>query len=97
MAFIIWCQYIGPTLFLALYNTIYDTSLESQLHTYAPNVNATAVITAGATRFRGMVSAQNLPEVLVAYSNSVDRTFYLQAGAAVVAWAFAWGMGWKDI
>ncbi|KAK6065034.1 MFS multidrug transporter [Seiridium cupressi] len=78
MAFTVWCQYTGPTIFLTLYNTIFDTSLRSQIPKYASNVDAQAVIAAGATRFRSL-------------------TFYLQAGAGVVAWVSAWGMGWKDI
>lgn len=97
MAFCVWCQYIGPTVFLTLYNTIFDSSLRSQIPEYAPDVDAQAVIAAGATRFRGLVSAQDLPGVLVAFSTSLDYTFYLQAGAGVIAWVSAWGMGWKDI
>ena len=97
MAFSVWCQYIGPTIFLTLYNTIFDTSLRSQLPKHAPGVNAQAVIAAGATRFRSIVKPGELLGVLVAFSNSLDNTFYLQAAAGVVAWVAAWGMGWKDI
>ncbi|EXJ84209.1 hypothetical protein A1O3_04876 [Capronia epimyces CBS 606.96] len=97
LAFIVWCQYIGPAIFLSLYNTIFDTSLRPQLREHAPNTNANAIIMAGATEFRRIVHAQDLPGVLVAFSNSLDRVFYLVAAAGVVAWFAAWGMGWKDI
>ena len=97
MAFIVWCQYIGPAILLTLYNTIFDASLRSQLHEQAPNADAEAIILAGATGFRNVVDAVDLPGVLVAYSNSLDRVFYLVAAAGVVAWFSAWGMGWKDI
>lgn len=97
MAFIVWCQYIGPTIFLALYNTIFDTSLRSQLRVQAPNADADAIIAAGATGFRSVVDRQDLYDVLVAYSNSLDRVFYLVAAAGAVSWCAAWGMGWKDI
>ncbi|KAI0427498.1 major facilitator superfamily domain-containing protein [Xylaria sp. FL1042] len=96
-AFIVWCQYIGPTIFLTLYNVVFDAGLRSQLQSRAPNVDAEAVIHAGATGFRKIVSAQDLPKVLVAYSTSLDYTFALGAGAAVVALVAALGMGWKDI
>jgi len=97
MAFAVWCQYIGPTIFLTLYNTIFDTSLKSQLRVYAPGINPEIIIAAGATRFRSFVSHQDLPGVLKAFSTSLDHTFYLQAGAGVLAWCTAWGMGWKVI
>jgi hypothetical protein len=97
MAFTVWCQYIGPTIFLTLYNTIFDTSLKSQLREHVPDANAELIIAAGATRFRSFVSPQDLPGVLKAFSTSLDHTFYLQAAAGVVAWCAAWGMGWNKI
>ncbi|KAK7742342.1 hypothetical protein SLS53_004487 [Cytospora paraplurivora] len=97
MAFLVWCQYIGPAIFLALYNTVFDTSLKSQLREQAPNADATAIIDAGATGFRSIVEPQDLQSVLRAYTNSLDIVFYLVAGAGAVSWFAAWGMGWKDI
>ncbi|KAI1296448.1 major facilitator superfamily domain-containing protein [Xylaria venustula] len=96
-AFIVWCQYIGPTIFLTLYNVLFDTSLRSQLQLQAPNVDVEAIINAGATGFRNVVSSQDLPKVLVAYSTSLDYVFYLGAAAGVVALAAALGMDWNDI
>ncbi|KAH8657848.1 major facilitator superfamily domain-containing protein [Xylariales sp. PMI_506] len=97
MAFIVWCQYIGPTIFLTLYNTVFDISLRSQLPEQAPGANAESIIAAGATGFRELVSPQELPGVLVAYANSLDRVFYLIAAVAALSWISAWGMGWNDI
>lgn len=34
-AFIVWCQYIGPTLFLVLFNTVSDNSIKLQLRIQA--------------------------------------------------------------
>lgn len=97
MAFAVWCQYIGPTIFLTLYNIVFDTSLRTQLQKYAPGNNPDVIIAAGATRFRSFVGPQDLPGVLKAFANSLDHTFYLQAGAGVAAWITAWGMGWMRI
>ena len=88
---------MGPTIFLNLYNTIFTTSLKSELADHAPNTNAASVVAAGATQFRKLVGAADLPAVLVAYSNSLDRVFYLVAAAGCVAFAAAFGMGFKDI
>ena len=55
------------------------------------------MIAAGATAIRTAIAADNVPGVLLAYSKSVDRVFYLAVGAAVGCFIFAWGMGWKDI
>ncbi|KAI1746389.1 major facilitator superfamily domain-containing protein [Xylaria scruposa] len=96
-AVLVFAQYIGPTIFLTLYNTIFSSSLTPQLHTHAPNANAQAIINAGATRFRNIVDPSDLPGVLIAYSNSIDRVYYLVAAVGAVAFVAAFGMGWKDI
>lgn len=97
MAFVVWSQYIGPTVFLSIFNTIFQTSLLSQLPKQAPNTNASAVIEAGASAFRSVVPQEDLHGVLVAYSNSLDHVFYLIAALGCVAFFAAFGMGWNDI
>ncbi|KAL3461910.1 major facilitator superfamily domain-containing protein [Aspergillus heterothallicus] len=84
-------------LFLSFANTILTNSLRSLVPQHAPNVNAETVIAAGATDLSSAVPAADLPGVLVAYSESVNRVMYLCVGAACACFVFAWGMGWKDI
>ncbi|KAI3327596.1 MFS general substrate transporter [Xylariaceae sp. AK1471] len=96
-AFIVWCQYIGPTIFLTLFNVVFNTSLRSQLHAQAPDIDAEAVMAAGATGFRQIVSAQDIPKVVLAYATALDYTFYLGAGVGVLSFAAAWGLGWKHL
>ncbi|KAI1314094.1 major facilitator superfamily domain-containing protein [Xylaria venustula] len=96
-AFIFWAQSLGPTIFLPLYNTIFSTSLLSELHRKAPLVDAQAVMDAGVTGFRQVVEAQYLPSVLRAYSDSIDKIFYLATAIGALTVFVVWGMGWKDI
>jgi hypothetical protein len=35
--------------------------------------------------------------VLVAYNKAINEDFYLAAGASVVIFVAAWGMGWKSV
>ncbi|KAI0414510.1 major facilitator superfamily domain-containing protein [Xylaria grammica] len=96
-ALIFWAQSLGPTIFLPLYNTIFRTSLTSELAKQAPQVDAQAVVDAGVTAFRRVVEPRYLPNVLKAYSDSIDRIFYLATSAGALAVFVVWGMGWKDI
>ncbi|KAL2871247.1 MDR family MFS transporter [Aspergillus lucknowensis] len=84
-------------LFLSFANTVLTNSLRTLVPQYAPNVDAQTVIAAGATDLASAVPAADLPGVLVAYSESVNRVMYLCVGAACACFIFAWGMGWKDI
>jgi hypothetical protein len=97
MSLIMFSQTFGGAIFLSFADTIFTNSLKSQLPQYAPSVNPEVVIAAGATAIRNVVAKNELAGVLVAYGKSVDRVFYLTAGAAVGCFCFAWGMGWKDI
>ena len=90
MSLLMFTQFIGTAVFLVIANTIFTQSLKSELASEAPNVNAEAIIDAGATAFRQFVSPADLPGVLLAYSNSIDRVFYLVAASGVLGFATSW-------
>jgi hypothetical protein len=62
-----------------LYNVIFLGSMKGQIPKLVLNVVSTDVINTGAMVFRSFVSPENLSDVLEAYANSIDRTFYLAA------------------
>ncbi|KAK0516386.1 hypothetical protein JMJ35_000989 [Cladonia borealis] len=97
MALLMFSQTFGGALFLSFSDTIFTNSLKALIPTYAPSVDATTVINAGANGFRRLISGSDLVNVLVAYAKSVNRVFYLTASAGVCCFIFTWGMGWKDI
>jgi hypothetical protein len=97
ISLMMFTQYLGSAIFLTVSNTIFNQDIPGQLAAHAPNVNAEAIIKAGATAFRSFVSPEDLPGVLLAYSNSVDKTFYVAAAAGVGAFVSAWAMGWTDL
>lgn len=96
-AFVVFSQAFGPTIAMSLYNVVFLESLRTEIPHYAPNIDATAIINAGATGFRSFVPPAELHGVLVAYANSIDRVFYLAAGLATACGVFLWGMGWNDL
>jgi hypothetical protein len=97
MSFLIFAQSMGPAIALALCNVIFSGSLKQQLAQRAPNVDAAALIKAGATAFRKLVDPRDLPAVLVAYATSIDHVFYLVASLAACCSIFLFGMGWRDL
>lgn len=97
MAIMMFCSTFGGALFLSLADTVLTNSLHTEIPVYAPGVNAAAVIAAGATGARNVVSPAELPGILMAYAKSINRVFYLPVGAAAGCFIFGWGLGWKDI
>ena len=97
MALVIFSQSFGAAVFLSLAETIFSNSFGNLITKYAPSVSGQSIIDAGATGFRRIVSGTNLAGVLIAYSKSIDRIFYLAAGMGIGCFILAWGMGWKDL
>lgn len=72
---VLFCQFFGGALFLALAETDFSNSLVPALQEYAPGVNSTAIFNVGATGVRSVVSSDDLPGVLKAYSTAITNTF----------------------
>lgn len=97
IAFMVFSQAIGPAIANTLYNVIFLSSLPSQIAEFAPQANVQAIINAGASGFRSVVSPVDLNGVLAAYSNSLGRIYYLAAAFAAICGIASWGMGWNDL
>jgi hypothetical protein len=96
-ALLIFLQTFGGAFFLAIGQTLFNSSLLEALRKYAPNVNIQAVINAGASGVHSIVSTQELPSVLKAYNESVDHEFYMSAAASAITLLTCLGMGWTKI
>jgi hypothetical protein len=97
LAILIFFQNFSGAAFLTFAEVIFTNSLKTLIPQDAPGVNAEAVIAAGATGLRGILSDGQISGVLKAYSASIDHTFYLAIGASIGCMTFACGMGWVDI
>ncbi|KAK3651795.1 hypothetical protein LTR22_011964 [Elasticomyces elasticus] len=83
--------------FLSASATIFTNSLRTFIVQLAPTADLDAILTAGATGFRKVISPEELPGVLLAYAKSVDRVFYLCAALAALCLPFSFGLGWTNI
>ncbi|KAK4888290.1 hypothetical protein LTR27_012785 [Elasticomyces elasticus] len=83
--------------FLSASATIFTNSLRTFIVQLAPTADLDAILTAGATGFRKVISPEEVPGVLLAYAKSVDRVFYLCAALAALCLPFSFGLGWTNI
>ena len=97
MALVMFSQSFDVALFFSFVEIIFINSFKTLIPKYASSVDAQSVINTGATEFRTIISKTDLTGVLIAYAKSIDRVFYLTMGMEVGYFAFAWGMGWKDL
>ncbi|CAI6293499.1 unnamed protein product [Periconia digitata] len=75
--YLTFVEALGPAISSTSCNLIFSASLKSQISTHVQNSDVATVMGAGATSFRMVVPQSDLQGVLLAYSNSINRTFYL--------------------
>ncbi|KAK0858902.1 hypothetical protein LTS02_009605 [Friedmanniomyces endolithicus] len=100
MAIVIFCQGMGGAVFLIVANAVFSNSLRHQLRLQSSKIGVApdAVVNAGARGLRQLIpDGERLAVVLRAYTDSIDNVMYVGVGVACVAFAFAWGLGFKDI
>ncbi|KAI3391485.1 hypothetical protein diail_7212 [Diaporthe ilicicola] len=97
LAMLTFVQGLGSAILISAANTIFDDRLASEIHSRAPAVSPEAVIAAGATGFRKVISAEDLPAVVKAYAVSFDKTFYLAIAVSVLCFFTSSGLGNHDV
>jgi hypothetical protein len=98
MSLLTFTQTLGGAVMLTCGETIFTNSLRDTIPVYAKGVNPEEIVIAGATGLRAVITdPTQLAGVLIAYSKSIDRVFYLALGCSCACFVCAWGMGWNDI
>lgn len=101
IAFMIFCQNFAGAIFVVVGEVIFTQQLVKQILAHAPSVSVEAALAAGASAssVRALVpdGSPELAGVLLAFSNSVDKVFYMLMGLCLAGFVAAFGMGWVDI
>jgi hypothetical protein len=97
MSMIMFSGMLGGALLLSFSATIFTQSLRKEIPIQDAGADAQAIIAAGATEFRRLLDPSELGGILVAYSKSIDRVFYLLAALTAVSFLLGFGLGFKDI
>ncbi|KUJ19995.1 major facilitator superfamily transporter [Mollisia scopiformis] len=97
---VVFFQFLGGAIFLAIAENIFVSRLVSSLHEYTPSLDAQAVVNVGAEGLRKLLSDDGqlgqLAGALLAYDEAITRTFLLGAAGASVAFVASAGMEWKS-
>ena len=99
MSILIFCQNMGGAVSLVAANAIFSNTLRRELAERVTQigVDPEVIVGSGARSVRQIVSGSALRPVLEAYSNSIDTVMYLGIAVSIMAFAFGWGLGFKDI
>ncbi len=88
---------LGGSISISIAQNIFSNTLIQQLPRQAPSVDASALIAAGATHIRDVVTQQQLSGVLVAYNTAVTTAFILPIAVGGLAAMSSLMMEWKSV
>lgn len=87
----------GPALFVSVASTIFTNQLSTNLHQFAPSLNAETVENLGLGDLRDQLGGANVAEVLQSFAKSLVQTWYLAVAlccATVIGTGF---MEWRSV
>jgi hypothetical protein len=84
-------------IFLAISNSVLSNGLVDQISARIPSVDPAAIVGAGATGVRGIVSPDLLPLVLEAYNTAVRHVFIMGIVVGALGFMVSFGFEWKSI
>ncbi|KAM7186797.1 MFS general substrate transporter [Naviculisporaceae sp. PSN 640] len=85
MAVLMFTQFLTTAIMQVVASVLFLEALKSGLASKVPQVNAAAVIAAGARDFRKVVAAADLPAVLEVYLHAISMVFWLICGLGGLA------------
>ena len=89
-------QSLGGSIFVAVAQSVFTNNLASSLSQIS-GINAAAVVAAGATELRNLVSDDNIAAALSSYNGALRRAFIVALAAACFTFLPALGIEWKNI
>ncbi|XWX01817.1 hypothetical protein V2A60_009846 [Cordyceps javanica] len=88
---------LGLAVSVSACQTIFNNRLPILLHRYAPGVNATEIVGAGATDARHFVEPAQMPGFLHGYNMAITAVFYFPTAACAVACLISCAFEWKSV
>lgn len=96
-AIAIFFNSLGGAISISIAQNIFSNGLIKNVPKYAPNVDASVVINAGATYLRKDIPAADLPGVLQAYVVAIKNAFILPIAVGSIAAICACFVEWKSV
>ncbi|KAG0155711.1 hypothetical protein PDIDSM_2884 [Penicillium digitatum] len=92
---------LGGAIFIAVGQSVFQNGLIEGIRTYAPDVEARAIISAGATEMRHVLITlghlNQLDDVIRAYMNGLRDTYRVSLALMVAAFVAACFLEWKSV
>ena len=90
-------SFFGGTIFVTVSQTLLQNKLAAGLAGKIPNFDASMVANGGAASLRSSVPAEQLPEVLDIFNDSLRYIWYLGLAVSFLSLIGALGLEWESV
>jgi MFS family permease len=92
-----FAQYLGSIVALAISQTLFTNTLISNLVANVPQIDPSVVVNTGALDLKNAIPAQYSMNVLTAYADALDKTYYVGTALSCITIIGALGVKWQSV
>ncbi|OGM45192.1 efflux pump antibiotic resistance protein [Aspergillus bombycis] len=96
-AVVIFTENLSAAIFVSVAQNVFSNQLRTNLATYAPDADTSAILSGGATDIKNLVPQHLYQAVLFAYNKALDQTFYVAVALSCCAVLGVLGMQWVSV
>ncbi|KAE8356484.1 major facilitator superfamily domain-containing protein [Aspergillus coremiiformis] len=96
-AVVLFTENLSAAVFVSVAQNVFSNQLKTNLATYAPDADARAILSGGATEVKSLVPQSLYPAVLFAYNKALNQTFYVGVALSCCAVLGFLGMQWVSV
>ena len=96
IATIILAQELGGTTFVSVVSNILNSRLRQEIDG-VPGIDASQIVSAGATGFRSLVNSTQTAIIIRIYNDALVQAFYASLAVAGLSFFAACGMEWRSV
>lgn len=96
-AVVIFTENLSAAVFVSVAQNVFSNQLRTNLATYVPEADASAILSGGATDIKNFVPQELYQGVLFAYNKALDQTFYVGVALSCCAILGTLGMQWVSV
>jgi hypothetical protein len=96
-ALVIFTENLASAVFVSVAQNVFTNQLKTNIAQYAPDVDASVIITAGATEFKSRIPKAMYDSVLFAYNKALDQTFYVGVALSCFGILGVLGLEWLSV
>ncbi|KAE8344598.1 hypothetical protein BDV24DRAFT_171614 [Aspergillus arachidicola] len=96
-AVVIFTENLSAAVFVSVAQNVFSNQLRTNLATYVPEADTSAILSGGATDIENLVPQELYQAVLFAYNKALDQTFYVGVAVSCCAVFGVLGMQWVSV